>query len=151
MLAWIWLTMQETGRDRIVFFDGTINSIPSFISFVKNSERTVFLMLDSETSNIPAFSWLDTFGDGCVFGHFCYLEQGNRAIAKAMMDFWRTVLRGSVSVMIGLIPESNMKAIAFTEHVIGWTRNGKIPKLCRMFYKGNIREDAILFTYEMET
>jgi len=109
----------KDGLDKIVFYEGTVNTEDDFLKVVKYGE-CLFYIIKSEDDTI-GYVWLNRFENHTARYHFCAFQEywGDLAeVAKKIMD---TLLHMESNdgtylfdLLTGFIPVWNDRAIQFT-------------------------------------
>ena len=143
VLEGLWREMERTGKHRSLFYNGLIDDVDGWIGWIKNPANYPVLVVDAVRKNIVAAGWLNNVGDGTALAHFCVFGLPRPEIGKVVLRYWSNVK--ILRVLVGFTPETNVGAVRFAE-MIGFKRNGYIPRMCNMAYEGRC-VGAIVTTY----
>lgn len=142
MLFKVWEQLYLEGKARDVFYGGTVSNELEFIGFMKSGGIYPALVIDSMEQKIVFLAWLSDFKEeGYAFGHFCSLGSYKRGAGKAILEYWEKFAIWSV---IGITPESNVKALKMVKTLGFHTLSESIPKMCA-FWDGRLEAARISY------
>jgi hypothetical protein len=125
----VWERMVWEGREKIVFWEGSVKSATEFVLWLKlPTNHPVFL---TDEAGKPVFvAWLNRYDNGTALAHFCALGRYRIGSIETTMRYWAGLKNGSgepvMHTFIGMIPSFNQKAIRLVEKC-GWHSRGEIP------------------------
>lgn len=134
VMAGIWEQICREGKRDQLFYDGGVNDLHEWISFIYNPANHVVLVVD-DTGHVYHVAWINGFYQGHGFLHHCGLGKYNRRSWPVLKKYWQDMKddQGNplVKVLIGITPITNKLAIKLLK-IIKWTPIGCIPKICYM-------------------
>lgn len=152
LLRGVWRQMVEENRASTVFYDGHVNNESSWVSYMYDRGNISCLVVDTVDKRVAAVAWLNSPGPNFAFAHFCVLGKTNHHAGKRVLQWWSNIRNPATvryyDIILGLIPESNLKAQEFIEH-LGFRKIGTIPKICSMAYHDRI-EAGVLWHIDLE-
>lgn len=144
ILAAIWHQMEKEGKTKKNFFDGSINSLLSWLEFIKNRQVFPVLIVDLDKKEIKGVAWLNTVGhDGVAEAHYFALGRYVRGGAELVLGYWKTF--PGLRLIVGYTPESYKTPIKLLKK-LGFKVIGTIPDYFHKLYE-NKREGAIVSYY----
>ncbi len=141
-------TVQE-GLDKIVFYEGTIQTEDRFLSMTKSQGTYFYLLFGDE--KLVGYTWLNRFENRAAKQHYCiFKEYWGKSI-----DIGRFVLEKFLNqkdsegnylldLLTGYVPEWNKKAINFSLKCGGKT-HGLIPNA--IFNQVTQKSEPAMFIY----
>jgi hypothetical protein len=121
--------MQQEGTDKIVFFDGTINSISSFLKMCKDAQVAMHLVVEEGMKPI-AIGWYHHIAEKMAQIHWTTFsastkEQRHEAGMKSI-EYWMKLT--PMNVLLAIFPEENKKIKRYAESV-GLQIVGSVPSM----------------------
>ncbi len=131
VLLGVWVQIVEEGKDKTLFYDGSVTTPFEWMEFIKRPGTYPILIADKEQKRVVHIFWLkDVFDAGawvhhCSLGRYCYGAWG------AARDYWKTHC-ASLKLLLGITPENNEKTLKLAQKIWKFTVLGKIPQMCLM-------------------
>jgi hypothetical protein len=140
----IWLQMEREDNIKYAFFDGSVRSLEEWLSFVKQPDVFVAVVIDVER-NIPVHVvWLSNASGPTAWAHHCVLGKYRRGAWEAVRAYWKnSVLR----IIFGCTPETNKMAIKFLTKIGRFTVAGTLPELCYLAYENKRVGGTLSYCY----
>jgi hypothetical protein len=140
---------EREGTFRRVFYEGHIRTPEDFLAMMqKPANVPAFLFRGSEPLG---FAWLNGLSGNLGFAHFCFLKAAwgadSEQMGRLLLKYWLSLDAGKgpiLDVVIGVIPQTNEKAVKFVER-IGFVRLGAIPQILKDAYTGDRTAAVILY------
>jgi len=147
VLVGIWAQIVNEGKDKELFYDGTIKTPFDWVEFIKRPGTYPILLVNRKNNQVAHISWLKDIFDIGAWAHHCSVGQYQRGIWEACRDHWRKYFP-NLKLLLGMTPETNLKAVKFLEKICKFTIVGKVPLMCNMAYEGQ-RVSAVVSYYEL--
>jgi len=140
---------KQDGLVETVFYDGYIRTADDFLLLMKNKFIFFWVLKDGEQT--VGYVWLDRAEGKAIRQHYCtFKEYWGKAVelGKFVLDKIMALQNDDgfiFSVLIGIVPEWNKKAIDFSVKC-GGVNAGVIPNMIWNGYKEQT-ENAVLIYY----
>jgi hypothetical protein len=145
VLVGIWNQIVAEGKDKELFYDGSINTPFEWVEFIKRPGTYPILIANRVKKEVVHISWLKDVFDVGAWAHHCSLGKYQRGAWEAGRDHWKKYFT-NLKLLMGMTPETNAKAIKFLQKICKFTIVGKIPHMCNM---GGYRVKGIVSYYEL--
>ena len=138
-LEYIWVKAQEQKLDKIVFTHGGLKSRHDFITMMKNPSNLPIIIADEEKERAVGIAWLNGIGHDYAHSHFFFFREywGNsEKYGNEILNYWFSLgeEKPLFKTLIGVIPESNRRAISFAKR-LGYEFIGNVPHVGAVGYK----------------
>lgn len=134
VLLGIWHQIVNEGKDKHLFYDGTIKTAFEWMEFIKRPGTYPLLVAEIESKKVVHIAWLKDIFDIGAWGHHCSIGPYQRGAWEAVRDHWKKYFT-NLKIVLGITPETNEKALKFALKICKFKRVGKIPLLCNMAYE----------------
>jgi hypothetical protein len=147
VLVGIWGQMVAEGKNKELFYDGTIKTPFEWMEFIKRPGTYPILVVEKKKKTVVHIAWLKDVFDIGAWAHHCSVGKYQRGAWEAVRDHWKKYFP-SIKLVLGITPETMEKAIKFAEKICKFTIVGTIPLMCNLGYEGR-RVGAIISYYEI--
>jgi hypothetical protein len=144
ILLGVWAQIVAEGKDKELFYDGTINTPFEWMEFIKRPGT--YPILIAQDRAVVHIAWLKDVFDVGAWTHHCSLGKYKRGAWEAGRDHWKQYFTG-LKLLLGITPENNERAVKFVQKICKFTVLGVIPQMCRM--ADNSRVGAFISYYEL--
>lgn len=129
-LETLYITLEQQGRARYIFADGTVNSPAAFVSAIMNRED-VWLYVGYDRENAPlAVALLDTFKGTTAHIHFAFLRGEGTAHSRVIgSTFLNLLFHGGLTALFGCTPIA-FRHSRFYAKALGFRELAVIPGGC---------------------
>jgi hypothetical protein len=139
ILAYVWGELVEQNKVKQVFWAGGVTTFDGFVNFLQRNENHPVVLMDMKQGVPVVLAWLNGVEGKHALAHFVVLGPIKDGYGETILEYWGEFTNGNgrrvVEVLLGFIPETNMKAIRCAE-TIGFKTLGTIPRLCELPYEG---------------
>lgn len=132
VLTGVWQQLVESGRDKVVFYDGRIQSAAEFIAYVKDPYNFFTFVADIDQPKLIGFGWLNGVDDGRAYGHFCMIDNLIMEFGPVLINYWKSF--NLTRVFVAIIPETYGTVGRLIEKW-GFKAIGIIPEYCDMAFE----------------
>lgn len=132
-----WKAIVAEGKDKLLFYDGSVTSPEGFVRFVKAPGNFPLFVVEEESGNIHMLAWLNGLMNGTAQSHFCSVGKYRRGAAEKIIEYWMSLEHEGkkiIHALIGITPEP-LKAAVKLAKLAGYTVLGTIPNFCNMVYE----------------
>ncbi len=146
-IGYLYTMLEKAGKAKDLFCDGSIQSPEEFVDLFKNGYNKLWLISFNE--EIKGIVCLTDFRQATAQAHFAFLKTEKdtleiaKEVTKQMIHMKNNDDKYIFSVLIGIVPENNKRAIKFTEKM-GCTRLCNIPNFIFDYAKQEYF-DGVLF------
>lgn len=148
VLVGVWQQIVAEGKDKELFYDATIYTAFEWMEFIKRPGTYPVLVVDKKNKRVVHIAWLKDVFDVGAWAHHCSVGKYQRGAWEAVRDHWKQHFT-NLKLLLGITPETNIKAVKFVQKICKFTVVGKIPQMCRMGYQDNQRISAVISYYEL--
>ena len=142
-----WRRLVAENKAEQVFYAGGVRSADEFVAFLRSPDITACIALP-DGGEVSVIAWLTNIGNRSAFAHYCVLGRPNRAVGRAVLDYWRSFRDPSgaplIDVLLGITPETYPLALRVL-HIMGFTTIGTVPRYCDLAYAGRRAGGVISF------
>jgi hypothetical protein len=132
----IWYKMVEDGKEKWVFYDGSVTNENEWLDFIKAPYNYPVIVRNDDTTS-GCIAWLNHYENKSARGHYCGLGVYHRGVGQAVMNYWKNLKSADgepvLLTILGITPETNKPACRMLK-VLGFTLLGVIPNFCKMKY-----------------
>jgi hypothetical protein len=144
ILIGVWAQIVAEGKDKELFYDGTINTPFEWMEFIKRPGT--YPILIAKDKQVVHIAWLKDIFDIGAWAHHCSVGKYHRGAWEAGRDHWKQYFT-NLKILLGITPENNERAVKFVQKICKFTVLGKIPQMCRM--ADGSRVGAFISYYEL--
>ena len=117
ILVGIWGQIVLEGKDKELFYDGTIKTPFEWIEFIKRAGTFPILVVEKESKTVVHIAWLKDVFDIGAWAHHCSVGKYQRGAWEAARDHWKKYFT-NCKLLLGITPETNDKAIKFSRRFV---------------------------------
>lgn len=145
VLVGIWGQIVSEGKNKDLFYDGTVNTMFEWVEFLKRPGTFPILVVDKAKKIVVHIFWLKDIFDIGAWVHHCSVGKYQRGAWEAARDHWRKYFP-HLKLLLGMTPETNEKTIRLLEKICKFTIVGKIPHMCNFI---DHRVTAVICYFEL--
>lgn len=145
----IWEKMVEEGKDRIVFYNGQINTAEKFVSYMKSKNVHPIAIMDTDSEEIVLLAWLTDYYYGSAQGHFCPIGSYRRGAGLEVMRMWKEACDCNTGMKLircvwGNTPAEYERVLKLV-HILGFKEVGRVPRACFLPYEDKFSDYVITY------
>ena len=151
-MSQLFIKTVEDGLHKTVFFEGSIQDAMDFISLAKRKSTVMAFVFQGQ--ECAGYAWLTPINGNYAFPHFCFFKEvwgkTSHELGEMLLRYWfswEDAKGPLLDVLIGVIPDFNVKAQHFVEDV-GAVRLGMIPRFFRD--RDGTRRDGAIYYWTQE-
>jgi hypothetical protein len=142
VMAAIYLQLEQEDKIRHLFYDGSLTDVSAWLQYVKLPGTFLIIVADIDRKIPVHIVWLKDASDGVAWAHHCALGKYCRGVWEKVIEYWKSM---PINIVLGLTPESNVKAVKFLTKICKFTVVGRVPYVCNMVYEN--RRVGGIFSY----
>lgn len=129
-IGYLYTMLEKAGRADDLFCDGSVQSPENFVDLFKNGYNKLWLITTND--KVKGIVCLTDFRQATAQAHFAFFKTEKdtlgiaKEVTKQMIHMKDNDDEYIFSVLIGIVPANNKKALSFTEKM-GCTRLCNIP------------------------